>query len=227
MGEYHDLYLKSDVLLLRYVFERFRDQCMMTYGLDPPHYYTSPGLLWSAALKVTKCQIELITEDNAEAYLFLESGLRGGISQMSNRLATANNDKIPDPYNPDKPSSFLIYQDCNNLYGHALSMPLPTGGYRFLSKQERSNFNIMDVELNGEKEYMLEVALDYSENLHDLHSDLPLAPESKPVTDDMLSPYSRKLWAKLNPPKRRKGKGKSRVKTTKLLCTLENKRRYI
>lgn len=78
MRDYHDLYLKSDVLLLNCVFERFRDQCMETYGLDPAHYYTAPGLAWSAALKVSDCKLELITGDNAEAYLFIESGLRGG-----------------------------------------------------------------------------------------------------------------------------------------------------
>lgn len=218
--QHHDLYLKTDVLLLRCVFERFRDQCMLTYGLDPAHYYTSPGLSWSAALKVTKCQIEVITEDNAEAYLFFESGLRGWISQISNRLATANNDKIPHQYDPNKPSSYLIYQDYNNLYGHALSMPLPIGRYRFLSKEERANFIVMKVKSNGDNGYMLEVDLDYPETLHDLHSDYPLAPESKPVTDDLLSPYSRKLWTKLNPLKRRKDQGKTRVKTTKLLCNL-------
>jgi len=67
---------------------------METYGLDPAHYYTAPGLAWSAALKVSKCKLELITEDNAEAYLFMESGLRGGISQISNRMATANNEYL-------------------------------------------------------------------------------------------------------------------------------------
>lgn len=81
MGQYHDLYLKSDVLQLGCVFERFRDECMFNYGLDPAHFYTSPGLAWSAALK---CRLHLITDP--DMYLFVEAGMRGGISQISNRL---------------------------------------------------------------------------------------------------------------------------------------------
>ena len=60
------------MLLLNCVFERFCDQCMETYGLDPAHYYTAPSRAWSATLKVSGCKLELITEDNAEAYLFIE-----------------------------------------------------------------------------------------------------------------------------------------------------------
>ncbi|VDI38859.1 Hypothetical predicted protein [Mytilus galloprovincialis] len=228
MGSYHDLYLKSDVLLLNCVFERFRDQCMEIYGLDPAHFYTCPGLAWSAALKVAKCKLELITEDNAEAYLFIESGLRGGISQISNRLATANNEYLDNTYDSERDSSYLLYQDCNNLYGLALSIPLPTGEFKFLSEEERINFNVLDVGKCSDKGYVLEVDLDYPKELHDLHSDYPLAPETKSVSDDMLSPYSRNLWTKLNPSKR-KGcvKGRSRIKTNKLLCTLENKRKCV
>lgn len=229
MGSYHDLYLKSDVLLLNGVFERFRDQCMDTYGLDPAHFYTCPGLAWSAALKVSGCKLELITEDNAEAYLFIESGLRGGISQISNRLATANNKHLENTYDHEKESSYLIYQDCNNLYGLALSMSLPIGDFKFLNEHERNNLNIMNVGECSDKGYILEVNLDYPNELHNLHSDYPLAPESKSVTDEMLSPYSQRLWNKLNPSKQ-KGhtKGRSRIKTNKLLCTLkENKRRYV
>lgn len=98
-------------------------------------------------------------------------------------------------------------------------MPLPTGGFRFLKKEERGNFDVTQVDIEGD--------LDYPQELHNSHSDYRLAPESKLVFDDMLSPYSRKLWTKLNSPKQ-KGyvRRRSRVKTKKLLCTLENKRRY-
>ncbi|CAG2243281.1 unnamed protein product [Mytilus edulis] len=155
------------------VFERFRYECKSNYGLDPAHFYTSPGLAWSAALKVTKCKLELITDDIRDAYLFIESGMRGGISQISNRYAAANNKYIPKTYDSMKESSYLIYQDCNNLYGLAMSMPLPTGKFRFLRDNEQAHFNISDVDLEGEKGYILEVDLDYPEDLHDSHSDYP------------------------------------------------------
>ena len=62
MGEYHDLYLKSDVLLLADVFESFRKTCLQYYKLDPCHYFTSPGLSWDAMLKMTNIKLELMTD---------------------------------------------------------------------------------------------------------------------------------------------------------------------
>jgi len=91
---------------------------------------------------VSKCRLELITEDIADAYLFIESGLRGGISQISNRLATANNKYISDTYDATKKSTYLIYEDARNLYGLAMCMSLPTGKFRFLDKKERSDFDV-------------------------------------------------------------------------------------
>ena len=78
MGEYQDLYLKSDILLLADVFENFRKTCLTYYGLDPPHYASSPGLAWDAMLKMTKINLDLITDIDMQ--LFIEKGMRGGIS---------------------------------------------------------------------------------------------------------------------------------------------------
>ena len=62
MGDYHDLYLKSDILLLADVFEIFRKTCLQYYKLDPCHYFTSPGLSWDAMLKMTNIKLELMTD---------------------------------------------------------------------------------------------------------------------------------------------------------------------
>ena len=83
LGDYHDLYLKTDVLLLADVFEIFRKTCMNQYGLDPAHYYSSPGLSWDALLKKTNVTLELLTD--YDMHLFIEKGLRGGISMSSKR----------------------------------------------------------------------------------------------------------------------------------------------
>ena len=83
MGEYHDLYLQSDVLLLTDVFENFRNTCMQYYGLDPCHYFTSPGLSWDAMLKMTKVKLELMTDVNM--YQFIEKGMR----RVSGRVVQA------------------------------------------------------------------------------------------------------------------------------------------
>ena len=89
MGEYHDKYLTSDILLLADVFESFRKTCIEYYKLDPCHYFTSPGLSWDAMLKMTGIQLELMTD--IDMFQFIERGLRGGISYIANRYGKANN----------------------------------------------------------------------------------------------------------------------------------------
>ena len=89
LGEYHDLYLKSDVLLLSDVFESFRETCFQNYKLDPAHYYSVPGLAWNGCLKMTGIELELISD--VDMYLMIEKGLRGGKSVISHRKAKVNN----------------------------------------------------------------------------------------------------------------------------------------
>ena len=112
--DYHDLYLKSDVLLLADVFENFRKTCLHHYKLDPAHYYTSPGLAWDACLKTTGQHLQLLHD--YDMLMMFEQGIRGGITHISKRYAEANN-KYMKNYNPGKESTFIQYLDANNLYG--------------------------------------------------------------------------------------------------------------
>ena len=127
--DYHNLYLKSDVLFLADVFENFRSTCLKHYNLDPPHYYTSPGLAWDACLKETKQKLQLLHD--YDMLMMFENGIRGGISHISKRYAEANN-KYMNTYDPDKPSSFIQYLDANNLYGWAMSQALPTSEFKWM-----------------------------------------------------------------------------------------------
>ncbi|CAB4039210.1 Gastrula zinc finger, partial [Paramuricea clavata] len=195
MGDYHDLYLMSDVLLLADVFENFRSVCLKAYNLDPCHFYTSPGLAWQACLKMTGVELELLT--NPDMYLFIEEGLRGGISMISNRFSKANNPYVPD-YDPKQENSYVMYFDANNLYGWAMSQPLPTGEFDWLTDQEIAELDITDVADDNEQGYVLEVDLHYPSELHDLHNDYPLAPERMKVSSEMLSPYCQELSECLN-----------------------------
>ena len=85
IGDYHDHYLKKDVLLLANVFEKFIDACLKYYGLDPCHYFSAPGLSWDAMLKMTNIELEKMSD--IDKYLFIEKGLRGGISYIAKRYA--------------------------------------------------------------------------------------------------------------------------------------------
>ena len=210
-----DLYLHSDILLLADVFENFRKTCLEYYKLDPCHYFTSPGLSWDAMLKMTDIKLELMTD--IDMFQFIEKGLRGGISYIANRYGKANNKYMKD-YNKDEPSKYIMYLDANNLYGWAMSQYLPTGGFRWLKQKEIDKINLAKYKEDSKKGLILEVDLDYPEDLHDLHNDYPLAPEKIKTTEDMLSEYSKEIAKKYNI---------SIGLVHKLIPTLKKKEKYV
>ena len=106
MDEYHDLYLKSDVLLLADVLESFRKTCLQCYKLDPCHYFISPVLSWDAMLKMTKIELELMTD--IDMFQFIEKSMHGGVSYIVNKYGKAN--KYMIEYNEKAPSKYIIYQ---------------------------------------------------------------------------------------------------------------------
>ena len=173
--EYLELYNISDVLLLADVFENFRDICLKNYGLDPVYYYTAPGLAWDAMLKMTKINLELLSD--VDKLLMVEKGIRGGISIISNRYGKANNKYMKD-YNKKEASKYLMYVDANNLYGAAMSEKLPVHSFKWMTNKEIENiFNNQIVQVWENTPCILEVDLIYPEELHDLHNDYPLCPE--------------------------------------------------
>ena len=215
MGEYHDLYLKSDILLLADVFESFRKTCLEYYKLDPCHYFTSPGLSWDAMLKMTDIKLELMTD--IDMFQFVEIGLRRGVSYISHRYAKANN-KYMKGYDEKAPSKYLMYLDSNNLYGWSMSQYLPTGGFKWMSEKKINELDLAKYGDDSKRGLILEVDLEYPKELHDLHNDYPIAPEKIRVTEDMLSNYCRKSAAKYNI---------STGLVSKLITNLRNKEKYV
>ena len=124
LQDYHNLYNEVDVLLLADVFENFRDICIENYELDPAHYYTAPGLAWDAALKVTEVELELLSD--IDMLQMVEKGIRRGVSMVSTRYVKA------DMFDVNEPSKYIAYLDANNLYGSAMSKPLPTHGFKWM-----------------------------------------------------------------------------------------------
>ena len=215
MGEYHNLYLESDVLLLADVFENFRKTCFEYYKLDPCHYFTSPGLSWDAMLKVTNIKLELMTD--IDMFQFIEKGMRGGISYIANRYGKANN-KYMKEYDEKELSKYIMYLDANNLYSWAMSQYLPTGGFKWMTDKEIEKINLASYKEDSKKGLILEVDLEYPKQLHDLHNDYPLAAERVCVTKDMLSGYCKKIKEKYNI---------SIGQVHKLIPTLNNKEKYV
>ena len=184
MGDYHDHYLKKDVLLLADVFEKFTETCLKFYGLDPCHYFSFPGLSWDAMLKMTGVKLEKISDN--DKYLFFEKGLRRGLSYIAKRYAKANN-KYMNDYDPKKPSKLITYLDMNNLHGWAMSEYLPYGEFKWLKIVDE--FDVNSVSEKSPIGYFLQVDLEYPDQLHELQNYYPLAPEKLAVSSDVLSKY--------------------------------------
>ena len=174
LGEYHDLYVQSDTLLLAVVFENFGNKYLEVYELDPAHFLSLPGLAWQACLKKTNVKLELITDYDMQ--LMVEEGIRGGICHSIHRYAKANN-KYMENYDENKESFYVQYLDANNLYGCAMSQKLPKNNVKWVEDTSRINEEfIKNYNENSNKGYILEIDVKYPKKLHNLHSDLPFLP---------------------------------------------------
>ena len=139
LGEYNDLYIKSDMLLLADVFENFRNKCLEIYELDPIYFVYAPRLAWQACLKKkTGVKLKLIID--YDMLLMIEKGIRGGICQATHRYAKPNN-KYMKNYDKNNESSYIEYLDANNLYGWAMSQKLPVKGFKWIKQKKLSKFN--------------------------------------------------------------------------------------
>ena len=205
---YFPCYL-GDVLVLCDAFEEFRDICMKppthsvdphtifdvkpklmmveegNYELDPAHYVSAPQLSWDAMLKQTKCRLELITDP--EMYRMLVNSMRGGICMISGRYSKANNKYMGTLFDPTKPTIFIINLDANNLYGKAMSYPMPQSGFTWLTPEQWQSIDWVSQMVDQSTGYFVECDLEYPAELHESHNDYPLAPERVAVTPTVLS----------------------------------------
>ena len=179
-----------------YAFENFRKACIKNYELDPGHFLSLPGLAWQACLKKTNVELELLTD--YDMLLMIEEGIRGGICHAIQRYAKANNKYMKD-YDKKKKSSYIQYLDANNLYGKAMTKKLPVRGFKWINDIFEINEKfVKSYKKNSDKGYILEVDVDYPNELQNLHSDLPFLPERMVINN-----------------------------TKKLVCNLNDKKNYV
>ena len=179
LGEYHDLYVQSNTLLLADVFENFRNMCLEIYELDPAKFLSAPGLAWQAALKKTKVKLDLLTD--IDMLLMVEKGIRGGICHSIYRYAKANN-KYMKNYDKNKESSHLQNWDANNLYGWAMPQKLPVNNFEWIKNTSQFNEDfIKNYNVESDEGFSLEVDVQYLEKLHELHNDLLFLPDKMKI----------------------------------------------
>ena len=127
-------------------------------------------------MKHTGIRLELLTDP--DMLLMFERGIRGGITQVVREYASANNKYMGDKFNPNEDTTYLQYLDASNLYGRAMSQPLPTGGFKWVDVNE-----ISELATRTDKGYLLEVDVCYPKELHNLCNDLPFMCERMEIKE--------------------------------------------
>ena len=217
LGDYHNFYCLLDSALLADIFQVFRKSVIKTYSLDPGHFYSIPGLAWSAALKYTKIKLHLF--DDIDMYMFVEKAIRGGICGVMKRYVKANNELCIN-YDVSEKDTYLCHLDVNNLYGKALSEKLPITNFSWVGENVLNEIDWKNIDTETDVGYIIECDLDYPESLHDEHTDFPLAPVKRKILNSELSPYQTKTLEFL------KDYGYKRTAIEKLMLTLDNKIKY-
>lgn len=222
LGDYHDVYLKTDVLILTDVFEKFRQVCMEVYQLDPVHFFSAPNLSWDAMLITTRVKLGLL--DDIDMLLFFEKGIRGGINGIGELRHFEANNKDMESFDRTKASVYGAFYDVTSLYAGTMQQTLPLDNYQWnetVTLQE-----ILDTSDNSEVGFFVEVDITYPPSLHDAHNDLPLAPEKLTIHNDWLSPYAQSFKVKL-PTDGRKKLVETLLDKSHYVCHYRNLKFYV
>lgn len=215
LGEFHDLYLTIDVLTLADCFEQFKQVAYDNFGLEVSRYVSLPGFALDACLKMTKVTLDVFNWNQVDMDIMIMNNIRGGFCCSIKKLSTANNIYMKS-YDRTKPSVFVNSEDARNLYGWAMKEYLPEGEYEWANDMTSwSEDQIQEIPDYGPYCYFPTVDLDYPEELHDLHNDLPLGAELCAIDESELSEFTRSL-----------NKKSSSAPIKKLMRTFNPKRHY-
>ena len=193
LGDYHNLYLKTDTLLLACVVEEFRNLCYDTYGLDSAYYFTSSHLSGDAFIKICRADLHLLTD--REHLEKAENMIRGGVGSIYSKRFFRANKKYMNSFNPDDELSFGLLLDANSLYGGVMEkLRLPLKDFQ---KVEIPLQEILNTDSESDIAYILEVDLEYPDYLHDQHKVFPLAPTKENIEEKFLSQFQLNLLEKM------------------------------
>ena len=231
--DYHNLYLKSDVLILADAFEKFRKFFLKHHEIDPCYCYSAPGLTWQCGLKYTGIELELLTD--VDMLQMFEKGIRGGFSGVLGPRHVKAFNKYTSNFETDYrkidehekkeclkrlkegknindffESNYLLYLDANNLYGWAMSQKLPESDFKW---EKDSNYYKEIPEGRG---CLIECDLKYTEICKKKTHKYPLAPEKMKIKKEELSDYQLNLLG-----------DKPLGNEEKLFLTLRDKEKYI
>ena len=191
------IYLKSDVLLLACVFEKFIKVSINEFKINPLYCVSLPGYTWQCGLKYTGINLQTIQDKDMR--LLLENNIRGGISSiMSNRYVVSDDKKK------------ILYIDANNLYGHSMSEPIPYDEIKFDQNVELED--ILKTPDDSDIGYFIEVDLKYSDIIKEKTKNFPFAPENKKINPDNFSDYMKEI------------KPDTYIQTSKLICDWSDKK---
>ena len=198
--ELTEIYLKSDVLLLTCVFEKFIKVSVGEFRINPLYCVSLPGYTWQCGLKYTG--INLQTLEDKDMILLLENNILGGISSI-----------MSDRYVKSSATKKILYIDANNLYGHSISEPLPYDEIKFDNNVELEN--ILNTPDDSDIGYFIEVDLTYPNNIKEKTKNFPFAPVNKKINPDNFSDYMKEI------------KPDTCIQTKKLLCDFSEKKVYL
>ena len=198
--ELTEIYLKSDVLLLACVFEKFIEISVDQYDINPRYCVSLPGYTWQCRLKYTG--IKLQTLQDKDMILFLENNIRGGISSV-----------MGDRYVKSDDNKKILYFDANNLYGHSMSEPLPYDEIKIDNSVKLED--ILNTPDDSDIGYFVEVDLKYPDNIKEKTKNFPFAPINKKINHDNFSDYMKEI------------KPDTYIQTKKLICDWEDKKNYL
>ncbi len=212
MVDYTKLYVLTDTILLAEAVLELRESLWSEFGIDMMHYLSIPMMTKDIMLKTTGVEMELMTD--IDMIHMVRSNIRGGLSYVNHRHFHVARENERRDYD-----SSVVYVDANNLYGAAMRFPLPLRDFRWMGEEELQALDASTISEHSDTGFILEVTLDYPENLHLAHSSFPLAPHQMEITQDHLSPYARDALQSLG----KKGKYKAK----KLTSTFHRREKYV